>query len=163
MKSLKKTRRIQIIAVAFVALGLSTAIIGYALRDGINYFRSPSEVLAEPPLDTELFRIGGMVLAGSIVRGEGTQVSFVVTDCFTAVPVTFEGILPSLFEEGQGMVGQGNYIDGTFQAVEILAKHDENYMPVEVENMNEQQNYCEPVEPVETQAGVATVGTVTSG
>ena len=152
MKSLKKTRRIQIIVVAFVALGLSTAIIGYALRDGINYFRSPSEVLAEPPVETELFRIGGMVKAGSIVRGEGTQVSFVVTDCFTAVPVTFEGILPSLFEEGQGMVGQGNYINGTFEAVEILAKHDETYMPAEVENMHEQQNFCEPVEPDMTDA-----------
>ncbi|SMX31556.1 cytochrome c maturation protein CcmE [Octadecabacter ascidiaceicola] len=160
MKSLKKTRRIQIIVVAFVALGLSTAVIGYALRDGINYFRSPSEVLAEPPQESELFRIGGMVQAGSIVRGEGTHVSFVVTDCFTAVPVTFEGILPSLFEEGQGMVGQGNYINGTFEAVEILAKHDETYMPAEVENMHEQQNYCEPVEE---QASDATDGAVTSG
>ena len=144
MKSLKKTRRIQVIIVAFIALGLSTAIIGFALRDGINYFRSPSEVLAETPSETELFRIGGMVQDGSIVRGTGTLVSFVVTDCFVAVPVTYEGILPDLFEEGQGMVGQGRYINGTFEAVEILAKHDETYMPAEVENMHEQQNFCEP-------------------
>ena len=146
MKSLKKTRRIQVIAIAFVALGLSVAVIGVAFKDGINYFRSPTEVIAETPPESELFRIGGMVQAGSIVRGEGTEVSFVVTDCFEAVPVTYEGILPDLFEEGQGMVGQGHYINGTFEAVEILAKHDETYMPAEVENMHEQQNFCEPVD-----------------
>ncbi len=144
MKSLKKTRRIQVIIVAFVALGLSTAVIGYAMRDGINYFRSPTEVVESPPAQSELFRIGGMVQEGSIQRGDGTQVQFVVTDCFTAVPVTYEGILPDLFEEGQGMVGQGRYINGTFEAVEILAKHDETYMPAEVEDMHEQQNFCEP-------------------
>ncbi len=142
MKSLKKTRRIQVIVVAFVALALSTAIIGYALRDGINYFRSPTEVVSEPPAAEELFRIGGMVQEGSIERGLGTQVAFVVTDCFTAVPVTYEGILPDLFEEGQGMVGQGRYINGTFEAVEILAKHDENYVPAEVADMQEAQNFC---------------------
>ena len=144
MKSLKKTRRIQIIVVAFVALALSTAIIGYALRDGINYFRSPTEVVTEPPVETELFRIGGMVQPESIQRGEGTLVSFVVTDCFNAVPVTYEGILPDLFEEGQGMVGQGRYVNGTFEAVEILAKHDETYMPAEVQDMHEAQNFCQP-------------------
>ena len=141
MQSLKKTRRIQVIMIAFVALGLSVAVIGVAFKDGINYFRSPSEVVAEAPSEDELFRIGGMVQAGSIVRGEGTEVSFVVTDCFEAVPVTYVGILPDLFEEGQGMVGQGRYVNGTFEAVEIFAKHDETYMPAEVENMQEQQNF----------------------
>ena len=160
MRSLKKTRRIQIIVVAFVALTLSTAVIGYALQDGINYFRSPTQVMTEPPIETELFRIGGMVEVNSIVRGEGTKVSFVVTDCFNAVPVTFEGILPSLFEEGQGMVGQGRYVNGTFEAVEILAKHDETYMPAEVENMHEQQNFCEPIDDTGDEA---TGGTTTTG
>ncbi|MEJ6507878.1 MAG: cytochrome c maturation protein CcmE [Octadecabacter sp.] len=156
MKSLKKTRRIQVIMIAFVALGLSVAVIGVAFKDGINYFRSPSEVVAEAPSEDELFRIGGMVQAGSIVRGEGTEVSFVVTDCFEAVPVTYVGILPDLFEEGQGMVGQGRYVNGTFEAVEILAKHDETYMPAEVENMQEQQNFCEPVN--EPANGATTTG-----
>ncbi|MDE0970182.1 MAG: cytochrome c maturation protein CcmE [Octadecabacter sp.] len=142
MKSLKKTRRIQIILVAFVSLGLSTVVIGYALRDGINYFRSPTEVVSEPPKETELFRIGGMVQDGSIIRGEGLEVSFVITDCWNVVPVTFNDILPSLFEEGQGMVGQGYYINNTFEAVEILAKHDETYMPAEIVNMQESQNFC---------------------
>jgi len=160
MRSLKKTRRIQVIVVAFVALALSTAIIGYALQDGINYFRSPSQVVSEPPGESELFRIGGMVKEGSIVRGEGLQVSFVVTDCFEAVQVTYNDVLPSLFEEGQGMVGQGRYINGTFEAVEILAKHDETYMPAEVENMHEQQNFCEPAENASTEA---TDGPATNG
>ena len=160
MKSLKKTRRIQIILVAFVALGLSTAIIGYALRDGINYFRSPTDVVSEPPQESELFRIGGMVQDGSIVRGEGLEVSFVVTDCWNVVPVTFNDILPSLFEEGQGMVGQGYYINGTFEAVEILAKHDETYMPAEVVNMQEAQNFCDPLDAVDADA---TFGAATSG
>jgi cytochrome c-type biogenesis protein CcmE len=163
MKSLKKTRRIQIILVAFVALGLSTAIIGYALRDGINYFRSPTDVVSEPPQESELFRIGGMVQDGSIVRGEGLEVSFVVTDCWNVVPVTFNDILPSLFEEGQGMVGQGYYINGTFEAVEILAKHDETYMPAEVVNMQEVQNFCEPLDAVDADATDATDGAATSG
>ena len=156
MKSLKKTRRIQVILVAFVALALSTAIIGYALRDGINYFRSPTEVASEPPAETELFRIGGMVQVGSIERGSGTLVSFVVTDCFSAVQVNYEGILPDLFEEGQGMVGQGRYINGVFEAVEILAKHDETYTPAEVVNLQEAQNFCEADEQ-------ATDGGSTSG
>ncbi len=79
MKSLKKTRRIQIILVAFVALGLSTAIIGYALRDGINYFRSPTDVVSEPPQELELFRIGGLVQHGSIARCEVLELSSFVT------------------------------------------------------------------------------------
>lgn len=156
MKSLRKTRRIQIIVIAFVALGLSTALIGFAMRDGINYFRSPTEVVTEPPAETELFRIGGMVQQGSIERGIGTQVAFVVTDCFNAVPVVYEGILPDLFEEGQGMVGQGRYINGTFEAVEILAKHDETYTPAEVADMQEAQNFC-------VQDGHATDGAATQG
>ena len=73
------------------ALGLSTAAIGFALRDGINFYRSPTEVLAEPPAQTELFRIGGLVEVGSIVRGEGTEVRFVVTDNNMSVPVVFRG------------------------------------------------------------------------
>lgn len=145
MKSLKKQRRIQVIIVAFVALALASGLIGYGFRDGIAFFRSPSEILAAPPAETELFRIGGMVEEGTIVRGEGTQVSFSVTDGGASVPVVFDGILPDLFDEGQGMVGQGHYVNGTFQAVEILAKHDEDYMPAElVDSLKEQGVYKEP-------------------
>ncbi len=129
---LRKKRRVQIIVLAFVALGVSTALIGYAMRDGINFFRSPSQVVEAPPLETEVFRIGGLVEEGSLVRGQGDLVRFHVTDGGASIPVTYGGILPDLFEEGQGMVGQGRYINGTFEAVEILAKHDETYMPKEV-------------------------------
>jgi len=145
MKSLKKTRRIQVIVVTFVALALSTALIGYAMRDGINFFYSPSQIAESPPSETELFRIGGLVEVGSIVRGEGTEVAFAVTDGGATIPVTYTGILPDLFEEGQGMVGQGRYINGTFEAVEILAKHDETYMPKEViDALKEQGTYVDP-------------------
>ena len=145
MKSLKKQRRIQIIAVAAVALVLSTALIGYALRDGINYFRAPSQVIAEPPGPTEVFRIGGLVEEGSLKRGQGEQISFAVTDGGASVPVVFTGVLPDLFEENQGMVGTGSYVGGVFEATEILAKHDETYMPKEVTDaLKEQGVYREP-------------------
>jgi cytochrome c-type biogenesis protein CcmE len=145
MKSLKKQRRIQIIGVAVVALVLSTALIGYAMRDGINFFRAPSQVIAEPPGPTEVFRIGGLVEEGSLVRGDGLTIRFSVTDGGGAVPVTYSGVLPDLFEENQGMVGTGRYINGTFEATEILAKHDETYMPKEVvDALKEQGVYVAP-------------------
>jgi len=132
MKSLKKTRRIQIIATAAVALALSTALIGYAMRDGINFFRSPSQIVAVPPPDSEVFRLGGMVEAGSIRRGESEQIAFRVTDFCHAIEVTYRGILPDLFAENEGTVATGRLVDGVFVASEILAKHDETYMPREV-------------------------------
>ena len=132
MKSLKKKRRIQIVLLASVALALSTALIGYAMRDGINFFRSPSEILAAPPPETEVFRIGGLVAPGSIIRGQGYEVRFIVTDGGAEVPVVYAGVLPDLFSEGEGMVGTGRLVDGVFRAHEILAKHDETYMPAEV-------------------------------
>ncbi|KIN61339.1 Cytochrome c-type biogenesis protein CcmE [Sulfitobacter noctilucae] len=145
MKSLKKQRRIQVIAVAVIALIGSTALIGYAMRDGINFFRAPSQIMAEPPAANEVFRIGGLVEEGSLVRGESETVSFSVTDGGASVPVTYTGVLPDLFEENQGMVGTGRYINGVFEATEILAKHDETYMPTEVvDALKAQGVYVEP-------------------
>jgi cytochrome c-type biogenesis protein CcmE len=132
MKSLKKKRRIQIIATASVALVLSTALIGYAMRDGINFFRSPSQIVAAPPPQTEVFRLGGMVEVGSIRRGQSEEVAFRVTDFCHAVEVRYRGILPDLFAENEGTVATGRLVDGVFEAHEILAKHDETYMPREV-------------------------------
>ena len=132
MKNLKKQRRIQVIALATVALTVSTVLIGYAMRDGINFFRAPSQIMAEPPAPTEVFRIGGLVAEGTLIRGEGKSIHFEVTDGGASVPVVFTGVLPDLFEENQGMVGTGQYINGVFEASEILAKHDEKYMPTEV-------------------------------
>jgi cytochrome c-type biogenesis protein CcmE len=143
MKGLKKQRRIQIIAVAAVALAVSTALIGYALRDGINYFRSPSEIMAEPPAATEVFRIGGLVEEGTLKRGQGEVISFAVTDGGASVPVKFTGVLPDLFGENQGMIGTGKYVNGVFEASEILAKHDESYMPKEVVDALKEQGVWE--------------------
>lgn len=145
MKGLKKKRRVQVIAVAAVALVLSTGLIGYAMRDGINFFRSPSQIMAEPPTATETFRIGGLVEEGSLVRGQGETIRFSVTDGGASVPVVFTGVLPDLFEENQGMVGTGRYVNGVFEASEILAKHDETYMPSEVvDALKEQGVYQDP-------------------
>ncbi len=145
LKGLKKQRRIQIIALAALALVLSTALIGYAMRDGINFFRSPTQVVEDPPSEGEVFRIGGLVEEGSITRGQSETVTFRVTDMNQSVPVAYTGILPDLFSEGQGMVGTGKMVDGTFQATEILAKHDETYMPSEVvDALKEQGVYVDP-------------------
>ncbi len=147
MKTLKKRRRVHVILLTVVALVLATGLIGYAMRDGINYFRSPSQVIAEPPAPSEVFRIGGLVEEGTLVRGQGETVRFTVTDGGESVPVAFTGVLPDLFDEGQGMVGTGSYVDGVFQATEILAKHDETYMPKEViDALKEQGVYEDPGE-----------------
>lgn len=147
MTGLKKKRRIWLIAVAFAALLASTALIGYGMRDGINLFRSPSQVLAEPPAAKEIFKIGGLVKEGSMTPVVGVSFSFVVTDGGADVPVDYVGRdpKPDLFSEGQGTVATGRYVDGVFQATEILAKHDETYMPKEViDALKEQGFYVEP-------------------
>lgn len=145
MKGLKKKRRIQIIVLAAIALAVSSALIGYAMKDGINFFRSPSEVAEAPPQPSEVFRIGGLVEEGTLVRGQGETVTFSVTDGGASIKVAFKGVLPDLFEEGQGMVGTGRYEDGLFTASEILAKHDETYMPKEVvDALKAQGVYQEP-------------------
>ncbi|WP_282095562.1 cytochrome c maturation protein CcmE [Epibacterium ulvae] len=144
MKTLKKQRRIQVLAVAAVALTLATALIGYAMRDGINFFRSPSQVAEEAPDPSEVFRLGGLVETGSIQRGENGVIRFVVTDGGASVPVMFNGVVPDLFAEDQGMIGTGRYVNGVFEASEILAKHDETYMPKEVvDALKEQGVYKE--------------------
>ncbi len=145
MKTLRKKRRVQVIAIAAIALVAATALIGYGMRDGINFFRSPSQVVAAPPAPAEVFRIGGLVEAGTLERGQGEEVRFVVTDGGASVPVVYRGILPDLFSENEGMVGTGSYRDGVFVATEILAKHDETYMPREViDALKEQGVYQDP-------------------
>jgi cytochrome c-type biogenesis protein CcmE len=151
MRSLKKTRRIQVIAMAAVALAGSAALIGYAYRDGIQFFLSPSQIAEAPPPPTQVFRIGGIVEEGTLVRGEGTAISFRVTDFGSSVPVTYTGVLPDLFGEGEGMVGTGRLIDETFEATEILARHDETYMPKEViEALKDQGRYVAPETAADT-------------
>ena len=145
MKSLKKKRRIQIIIAAAVALVLAVGLIGYGFRDGINLYRSPSQMTENPPALGEVFRLGGLVETGTLQRGASETVSFKVTDGGASVPVRFTGVLPDLFAEGQGMIGTGTMEGDTFVATEILAKHDENYMPREViDSLKEQGVYEDP-------------------
>lgn len=157
MAGLRKKRRIQLIIAAFVFLGLSTALIGYAMRDGINLFRSPSQVMAATPEATEVFRLGGLVEHGSIRRGEGTRTHFRVTDGGAVIDAVYDGILPDLFKEGQGMIGTGRLIDGTFVAHELLARHDEAYMPREVADaLREAGVYRPEALPIAPAAGGST-------
>lgn len=146
MKGLKKKRRMQVIALAVVALAGSTALIGYAMRDGINFFRSPSQIVEAPPSSAEVFRLGGLVEEGSLQRGQGETITFRVTDGAASVPVAYTGVLPDLFDEGQGMVGTGRYEGGRFNATEILAKHDESYMPREVVESLKAQGVYQPAD-----------------
>ena len=132
MAGLRKKRRIQLVVIGAVMLAASTALIGYAMRDGIEFFRSPSQIGADPPEAGERFRLGGLVEEGSVVRGAGEEVRFTVTDGGASTPVVFAGILPDLFREGQGVVTTGRLEGGVFVATEVLAKHDESYMPKEV-------------------------------
>ena len=145
MKNLKKKRRVQIVSIAFISLAVATILIGFAMKDGINFFKSPTQVIELTPNPNEVFRIGGLVEEGTLLRGVGETISFYVTDGNESVSVKFTGLLPDLFEENQGMVATGKYIDGIFYASEILAKHDETYMPSEViDALKEQGVYQEP-------------------
>lgn len=147
LKSLRKTRRIQVIVVAAVALALSTGLIGYAMRDGISFFRSPSQLAGDPPAENEVFRLGGLVAPGSIRPGTGVEFFFEITDGGATVPVHYVGRdpRPDLFDEGQGTVATGRLEDGVFIATEVLAKHDETYMPREViDALKEQGVYVDP-------------------
>lgn len=145
MKGLKKQRRIQIISLAAVAMAASFAAFYLAAPDALQYFRSPTEVAERAPGPNETFRIGGLVQEGSLKRGQGAEVSFDVTDTNATIPVKFTGVLPDLFGEKQGVVAMGRYVDGTFMATEIFAKHDETYMPKEVvDALKEQGVYVDP-------------------
>lgn len=132
MKGLKKQRRIQVIVLAFAAMIASFTAFYIAAPDALQFFRSPSEIAKTPPPATEVFRIGGLVADGTLIRGQGETITFAVTDGGATIPVSYTGVLPDLFGEGEGMVGTGRYIDGVFEASEILARHDETYMPSEV-------------------------------
>ncbi len=148
MKGLKKQRRIQIVVLAFAALAISVALIGYAMRDGINFFRIPAQVIAEKPGPDEVFRLGGRVVEGSIVPGEGVRFAFTVTDGEYEIPVQYVGNdpRPDLFKEGTDTIATGRLVDGTFQATQLLAKHDEEYVPREVVEAMKDQGLYVPAE-----------------
>ena len=126
-----RNKRIALILGGIAALGAASALVLTAFQENLVFFFTPTQVAAkEAPLG-RTFRIGGMVEKGSVKR-EGVEVRFVVTDTAKTIPVVYRGPLPDLFREGKGVVAQGILgSDGVFQAREVLAKHDENYMPPE--------------------------------
>lgn len=129
----RKKRRLAFVAALVVASGAGAALVIYALKDNVLYFYSPSDVVSKHVEPGVAFRIGGLVEARSVKHGEAADVHFVVTDGKSSIPVDFRGVLPALFREGQGVVATGSLTSsGTFSATEILAKHDERYMPPDV-------------------------------
>jgi cytochrome c-type biogenesis protein CcmE len=129
----RKQRRITLIAAAGVVLVAAAALVLTALQDSIVFFYSPSDIAAKGVGPGERIRLGGLVEDGSVHRGGGQTIRFRVTDTASTIAVTYSGILPDLFREGQGVVAEGELgPDGNFLADTVLAKHDENYMPPEV-------------------------------
>ena len=129
----RKRRRLMFVSLGLLALFAAAALVLTAFEDNILFFHSPTDVAAGGVEGGRAFRLGGLVESGSVERGEGTRVAFAVTDGGASVPVTYDGILPDLFREEQGVVVVGRLDgQGVFRADEVLAKHDENYMPKEV-------------------------------
>ncbi len=129
----RKQRRGLLIGLGVGVLSIAAILMLFAFRQSIVFFHTPSDVAEHKVTPGARFRLGGLVKAGSVVRGDGTKVLFAVTDTLQTVPVSYEGILPDLFREGQGVVAEGILEpDGRFVADTVLAKHDENYMPPEV-------------------------------
>jgi cytochrome c-type biogenesis protein CcmE len=129
----RKQKRGVLIGGGVATLGLASILVMFALKDSIVFFHTPSDIFEKGVRAGERIRLGGLVEQGSVVRGQGTTVSFKVTDTLKDMPVTFTGVLPDLFREGQGVVTEG-VLDGngSFRADSVLAKHDETYMPRDV-------------------------------
>lgn len=127
-----KRRRLLFVLIGLALLGGAAALALSALRDTMVFFYAPADLTEKPPRPGASLRVGGLVEEGSVVR-DGAHVTFRVTDLTSGVPVTYTGVLPDLFREGQGIVVEGKLApDGTFAATRVLAKHDEKYMPPEV-------------------------------
>ena len=128
----RKHKRLTFVFIALLLLGSAAALVLTAFEDNIVFFYSPTELAEKSPGPNQRLRIGGLVEDGSVAKPGDGVVTFNITDTASTVPVRYKGILPDLFREGQGVVAEGRMRDGVFQADEVLAKHDENYMPPEV-------------------------------
>ncbi len=138
----RKQQRTVLIISALAFLGVAVGLILYALRDTIVFFYTPSEVVEKHIQPGTRLRLGGLVEKGSIIKGDGGVIHFAITDTDKVMKVTFKGVLPDLFREGQGVVAEGVLNpDGTFRADTVLAKHDENYMPREVADALKKKGY----------------------
>ena len=129
----RKRRRLYVVIAAMLCLASATGLVMFAMRDNIQLFQSPSDLATRPMPVDKRFRLGGLVEEKSVRKLEGAVTEFRVTDTAKSVSVTYKGILPDLFREGQGVIAEGKLrVDGVFVASEVLARHDENYMPKEV-------------------------------
>ncbi len=138
----RKQRRLSLIVVAGLVLAAASALVLTALQDEIVFFRSPTDVAENKVTEGTRFRLGGLVEEGSVERGQGEAVRFAITDTANTINVTYTGILPDLFREGQGVVTEGTLDQsGLFVADTVLAKHDETYMPPEVAEALKAQGY----------------------
>ncbi|MBL4808118.1 MAG: cytochrome c maturation protein CcmE [Rhodobacteraceae bacterium] len=143
MAGLRKKRRIQMVVVGLSLLAVAAILVSVAFKSGIELYRSPSDVALNPPPETERFKLGGLVVEGSWEKGETH--TFIITDTANDINVIYNGILPDLFNEGQGTIVTGTFQEGVFVATEVLAKHDENYMPAEVIDILQDQGvYQDP-------------------
>ena len=141
----RKKQRIRWIILAILLILIATAIIGFSLKDGIEYYKSPTQVLSSKISDKIRFRLGGLVKDSSLIKSSGKKILFKITDNENSILVSYEGILPDLFAENQGVIASGKYMNGIFVAEEILAKHDESYLPKEViEILKKDGLYVEP-------------------
>ena len=128
-----KRRRLTIVFLGLLMLGSATALVLTAFEDNLVFFFSPTDLKSKTVAAEQRIRVGGLVEEGSVTKSDdGLVVNFRVTDLDNVLPVTFKGVLPDLFREGQGIIAEGRLVRGTFNASEVLAKHDENYMPKEV-------------------------------
>jgi cytochrome c-type biogenesis protein CcmE len=151
----KRHKRIAFIVTSLAALGLATWLVLGAFRNNLVFFFSPTQVVAKEAPVGRTFRIGGLVENGSLKRDtDGLTIRFVVTDTANTLPVVYKGILPDLFKEGRGCVAQGKVgADGVFYADQIMAKHDENYMPPEAARALDQAKDMEKVKNSANEAG----------
>lgn len=156
----RKQRRLTLIGVALAVLGLAAGLVLYALSGSITLFHSPTDIVEKNLQPGQRIRLGGLVETGSVQRGDAMQVSFVVTDGRTTIPVTYRGVLPDLFREGQGVVTEGVLEAGRrFRADSVLARHDETYMPKEVADALKRQGHWKPGDPAPNPNAAPPVGT----
>lgn len=140
----RKRRRLYFVFAAVAVLGLAATLVLMSFEDSLVFFRSPSDLAEKPMPAGRNFRLGGLVAEGSVVK-DGVEIRFVVTDMAENVPVRFRGLVPDLFREGQGVVAEGQLDEqGVFVASNVLAKHDENYMPPEVAESLKKAGHWEP-------------------
>jgi len=160
----RKQRRLTIIGCSLAVLAIAAALVLNALRDSIVFFSTPSMVAGQHVAPGKRFRLGGLVQPGSLVRGDNLSVRFEVADGNAKLPVTYKGILPDLFREGQGVVAEGALDpSGVFRADTVLAKHDENYMPKEVADALKKQGHWKDDYGAKPAASVASEANAQQG